>query len=190
VEALTRVPETGSVLTVSPSAVQGLTPVPVVLRNAAAASVSWQADANSDWLQVSPREGRLGSRGRVELHLAVTESAPEGDVRGAVRVTSHDGSVAIVRLVATVERPPDLAAAADGCDVTATVEDEGEVRSVELRWLERSTTRIEPMVLDAAQWRARLPAVTTATRWWVTAVDARGNVARTTDVVSPAGACT
>ncbi len=106
-------------------------------------------------------------------------------MRGAVQIRGRDGSAAVVRLATTIERPPDVAATAEGCAVMATVEDEGEVRTVELHWLEpggpRPTERTAVLLAEAAGYGGRLPNAASPTIWWVTAADARGNRARTGD---------
>jgi hypothetical protein len=117
-------------------------------------------------------------------------------VRGSVQITGRDGSATVVRLAATIERPPDVAATAEGCDVQAVVEDEGEVRAVQLHWYDppatpgaRGDERIEPMAAGAAAYLAKLPGGAVPITWWVTATDARGNGARTADAVLPPLSC-
>lgn len=190
VEALTRVPDGGSALVVDPAAVEGTTPPPVVLANRSGRAVEWAATADVAWLQVVPADGALEPGGRTELRIGVTSAAPEGPARGAVRISATDGSATVVRLSTTVERPPEVAATATGCDISVTVEDEGEVRAVELHWVEGpADERVVPLPAGDAGYTGRLVNSPGATTWWVTASDARGNVARTPDENVPANTC-
>jgi hypothetical protein len=182
VEALTRVPDAGSALAVDPASLDGTTPPPVILANRADRAIEWTASPDVPWLRVVPAEGTLRPGSRAQLRLGVTAEAPEGDVRGAVRISGTDGSTTMVRLAATVERPPEVAAAAQGCDVTATVDDDGEVRAVELHWREAGgAERVVALPSTDAVYAGRLPNGLAAMVWWVTASDARGNTARTPD---------
>ena len=185
VAALTSVPEAGNALTVSPSVVEGPLAPPIALRNTSGREVRWQADADVDWLQVTPAGGTLEAGETSTLRLSIAADAPEGDVRGAVRITGAEGSVTLVRLMATVERPPDVAATADGCAVTVTVEDEGQVSHVELH----EGTSTTPLPPTSGGYAGRLRNTPTPTLWWVTAVDARGNETRTPDRLLPANTC-
>lgn len=182
VEALTRVPDAGSLLTVEPPELDGTTPPPVVLTNRSDAAIEWAAEPDVPWLQVKPADGALEPGGTAELRVGVTSSAPEGPARGAVRISGTDGSAAVVRLSTTVERPPEVAATATGCDISVTVEDEGEVRAVELHWIDGPTPeRVIALPSGDAGYTGRLANSLTPIAWWVTASDARGNVARTPD---------
>jgi hypothetical protein len=182
VEALTRVPDRGSALTVAPTALEGTRPPPVVLANRSDAAIEWVAEADVEWLQVEPADGALEPGARTELRVGVTSSAPEGPARGAVRISGTDGSAAVVRLATTVERPPEVAATATGCDISVTVEDEGEVRAVELHSVDGAAgERVVALPAGDAGYRGRLANSRSPVTWWVTASDARGNVARTPD---------
>jgi hypothetical protein len=185
VEALTKVPTSGSALLVSPATVTDPSPRPVTLRNTSDRAIGWSAAPETTWLTVSPAQGRLEPGGDVAMQLVVGPGAPEGDIRSAVRVTGDDGSTTVVRLATTIDRPPDVAATAEGCTVTAMVEDESEVAAVTLRWLERRPGRDDTSEASARMARgqsgydARLPTASVPTPWWVEAQDARGNKART-----------
>lgn len=185
VAALTEVPAEGSALAVSPSVVEGPLAPPVALSNNSGHEVRWEADADVDWLQVAPSEGRLEAGETSTLRLAIGADAPEGDVRGAVRITGAEGSVTLIRVTTTVERPPDVAATADGCAVTVTVEDEGQIRTVELH--EGAATTPLPPTSDGYAGRLRNSSIPTF--WSVTAVDARGNRTRTPDRLLAANTC-
>jgi hypothetical protein len=190
VEALTRVPEAGSALTVTPASLVGTTPPPVVLRNGSDAAIEWAAQSDVPWLQVLPSGGALAPGAELALHVGVTAAAPEGPSRGAVRISGTDGSAAVVRLSTTVERPPEVAATATGCDISVTVEDEGEVRAVELHSVVGgSAERVVPLPAGEAGYAGSLANDSSPTAWWVTASDARGNVGRTPDETVPPDTC-
>ncbi len=196
VEALTRVPETGSVLEAQPAAVDGPQPTAVRLTNRSAAPVAWVAVPDAAWLSVSPAEGRLEPGEAVSLRVILADHAPEGDVRASVQNSGRDGSATVVRATATIEHPPDVAATIEVCNVEATVEDEGEVEDVSLHWLEpasaaaaRPVERSARLLANAGGYGASLPASTAALTWWVTAEDARGNRARTPDAILMPGSC-
>ncbi len=190
VEALIRIPVAGTSLTVDRAALEGTTPPPVMLANLTDRTVGWAASADATWLLVTPSEGTLEPGARIKLRIGVTPDAPEGSLRGAVRISGNDGSATLVRLSATVERPPEVVATATGCDIAATVEDESEVRAVELHWVEGTASeRIIPLPSGAAGYSGRLPNGRAAMVWWVTASDARGNTARTPSENLAAGTC-
>jgi hypothetical protein len=190
IEALTRLPAGGSALDVDRSSVEGTTPPPVTLSNVADRAVEWTATPDVAWLQVTPSTGTLGPGQRATLRLGVTPDAPEGAVHGAVRISGIEGSTAVVRLSTTVERPPEVGATAQACAIAATVEDEGEVRAVELHWREQTVERLVPLRADdAGGYAGALPPSESPMTWWVTASDARGNTGRTPDQHLTAGAC-
>ena len=154
------------------------------LVNTSAKDVGWEAGADADWLEVEPRSGRLGPRREQVLRFSGTP--PEGDIRTTLRVEGDDGSAAAATLTGTVEHPPDLGAAADGCRVSAVVEDEAEV-ALTLHASDAAGTETRlPMALDGMHATADLPPGRPLT-WWVSAVDGRGNQARTPDMVLPQG---
>lgn len=191
VDALTRVPAAGSVLVVTPRVLEGSTPPPVVLTNRSDAAVAWVAAPDVGWLQIAPAEGTLEPGSETELRVGVTSAAPEGPARGAVRISGADGSAAVVRLSTIVERPPLVAATASGCDISVTVEDEGEVRAVELHSITGAPAAEHVVALAAggAGYVGRLVNSVLPTSWWVTASDARGNVGRTPDENVPPNTC-
>ncbi|HVM02441.1 MAG TPA: hypothetical protein VM263_07195 [Acidimicrobiales bacterium] len=156
----------------------------VSLLNVSGAEVAWEASADAPWLRVDPPRGRLGPRREQVLRLS--GSPPEGEVRTTVRVEGDDGSAAAATLTGTVEHPPDLEASARGCVVTAVVEDEAEVAlSLHVRDAAGTETRT-PMALAETAAAGSLPPGRPLT-WWVSAVDGRGNQARTPDVAVPGG---
>lgn len=182
-QALTKVPVAPGSLQLVPATVQ-VGAVEVSLVNPGAAAVAWEAATDVPWLHVDPRAGRLAAGDTQVLRLR--GEPPEGEVRASVIVSGEDGSAAAAVVEGTVERPPDLGASADGCRVTAVVEDEGEV-SLTLHWRGRDGEGTSVMAGTADAMVAQLPAATGALTWWVTAVDGRGNQARTFDVALPGG---
>ena len=183
-QALTKLPvDVGSLhllpTTLAPAARQ------LSLANRSDVTVAWEAAADAPWLAVSPVSGRLMPG--TEQVLRLRGSPPEGDVRASVRVTGDDGSAVIATVTGTVEHPPDLGAAADGCRVTADVEDEGEVALV-LHWrVGTGPERTTAMRVVDAKASGTLPPAAAPLTWWVSAVDGRGNQARTPDVAVPTG---
>ena len=146
-----------------------------MLSNRSDAAVEWVAEPDVTWLQVEPADGTLDPGATAALRVGVTSAAPEGPARGAVRISATHGSATVVRLSTTVERPPELAATATGCDISVTVEDEGEVRAVELHWIEGAAgERVVALPLGDAGYTGRLANSLTPVVWWVTASDGRG----------------
>lgn len=182
-QALTRLPLDASSLQLAPADLEPSTGE-VSLANDSSEAVSWEAAADAQWLAVSPASGRLEPGDQQVLLLQ--GSPPEGEVRASVRVTGDDGSTTVAAVAGTVERPPDLGAAADGCTVTADVEDEANV-ALTLHWRDaggdHTAAMTEPVESKSS---GGLPPATALT-WWVSAIDGRGNQARTADVALPAG---
>ena len=183
-QALTRLPLDAPSLLLAPASLAPTTRH-LSLANVSSDTVAWEAAADVPWLEVSPVAGRLAPGARQVLVLK--GSPPEGEVHASVRVAGDDGSAAMATVSGTVEHPPDLSAAAEGCTVRADVEDEGEV-SLTLHWRVGGVERTEAMSGPAdAKSIATLPSGVASLTWWVSAVDGRGNQARTPDVlVSPA----
>lgn len=183
VDALTKLAAAGGTLRLVPAQVDPHAGR-VALANGSGVPVSWDAAGDAPWLEVSPPAGRLAPG--EEQVLVLQGAPPEGDVRASVRVTGDDGSVAMTAVAGTVEHPPDLGATADGCRVTADVEDEGEV-TLTLHWrtggVETTAAMTPPVEATSV---AMLPPSTPLT-WWVSAIDGRGNQARTPDVQVAAG---
>lgn len=194
-KALTIVPAGGNSLVVTPSKVEGLNPPPVVLSNRSERELRWEAMSDASWLRVLPADGRLAPGGTSTLRLTVSPDAPEGELKAAVRIAGVDGSVGVVRVAATVERPPDVAASVDGCVVVAAVEDEGQIRSVELHRGEATGLTssgpgdVSAMDPTSGGYGARVRSGLVPMVWWVTAVDARGNKSSTSPSSLPVGAC-
>lgn len=182
-QALTKVPAAAGSLQLVPATVRVATGE-VALVNPGAGTVAWEAATDAPWLHVSPERGRLAAGETQALRLR--GEAPEGEVRALVTVAGDDGSAAATTVEGTVERPPDLTASADGCRVTVVVEDEGEV-SLILHWRGSDGERTSVMAGGPDAMVADLPAATAPLTWWVTAVDGRGNQARTPDVALPGG---
>jgi hypothetical protein len=181
--ALGRMPAATGTLELLPTELE-LSAGEVSLLNTSSDDVAWEARADAPWLQVDPPGGRLGAKREQVLRLS--GSPPEGEIRTVVRVEGDDGSAAAVALTGTVEHPPDLGASADGCRVSAVVEDEAEVAlTLHARDAAGAESRL-PMSLADMEATADLPPGRALT-WWVSAVDGRGNQARTPDVALPLG---
>lgn len=189
VESLTRLPPPTPELQVQPTSLHGVLPQTVELHNASGRSLSWQAEPDVPWLELSPASGRL-EPGRSALMRLALQAAPEGELRAVVRVSATNGSATVVRLAASVEHPPDIAASVRGCEVLATVEDEGVVVSVALHWAEPSRgTGSVAMHPSGHAFSGRLPEGGEGLKWWVSAADARGNASRSSELALPAGTC-
>lgn len=182
VAVLSQAPLTASPLELAPATVE-LAAGRVDLVNRSDTPVRWEAAVDAAWLSVSPDEGRLPPGATQVLRLQ--GSPPEGEVRAAVRVSAGDGSAVAATLVGTAEHPPDLDALVDGCEVQAAVEDEGDV-TVTLHWRDAAgAVRTTAMPVGETGARAPLPSGVGPGTWWVSAVDGRGNQARTPDTPSP-----
>ncbi len=197
VTTLTKVPAAGSALRVDPEAVAGVAPSPVRLTNRAARPVTWDATTDATWLSVSPAAGHLEPGETAVLRVTIATDAPEGDLRGSVQVSGRDGSASVVRVAASIDHPPDVAAATSGCVVTAIVEDESEVAGVALHWLHpppiprgQSAEHTDAMGVTTAGYVGNLPAELGPLTWWVSAADARGNRSRTTNETLDPASCT
>jgi len=192
VEALTRTPTTGSELSIEPARVRVVpgTPATFTLASHSAGAVTWKATLDPDWLQAYPPSGQLKPGRSVTLSVMANATVPEGDNRGLVTVTASDGSTAVVHVDSTVERPPDVATSVSTCTVSATVEDESGVGPVLLHWLEpKSKEQTAPMAQGPTAYAASLPSRPDPVTWWVTAVDGRGNRAKTPNEVLNPGTC-
>ncbi|HZQ26780.1 MAG TPA: hypothetical protein VFA94_03675 [Acidimicrobiales bacterium] len=188
VEALTALPAGAGTLTLSASTFNASTGT-VDLGDRSARSVRWRAVANVPWLTVSPAAGQLAPGDSVSIRLRILDTAPEGDLKAAVTFTADNGDTLGLVGAGTIEHPPDLAARRTRCSVVARAEDEGKVASVMLHWREARVERTIDLAGDqqSQDYRGALPP--TATSWWVTAVDARGNVASTPEERLPTPAC-
>jgi hypothetical protein len=189
VDALTKIPAAGTTLDVTPSLLETSSPPAVVLRNLSDRALTWKATADAPWLSASPNAGRLNPGGFETISLSLSQSSPEGELRAAVTFTAQDGSTAITRLHTIVGRPPDVATTLNGCAITAAVVDESQIDSVVLHWREplggRVVDRSAVMGHSAAGYTATLPAPAAGQAWWVTATDALGNTAHTTEQTAP-----
>lgn len=158
------------------------------LENRTGRAVSYRAAMSSQWASVSPRTGRLRSGASVVLVVRALETAPEGVSRTTLTVTTSAGGVTTAEIGWTLENPPDLSAVADGCAVDVHVVEEGELASLVLHWRD-STEHEQPITPSADGYRVELKPEGQDITYWVTAVDGRGNQARTADQVIPVGAC-
>jgi hypothetical protein len=188
VEALTALPAGAGTLGLS-HATFNASNTAVDLSNRSATSIRWRAAANVPWLTVSPSEGRLDPGDSADVRLRILDAAPEGDLKATVTFTADNGDTVGLAGTGTIERPPDLAARRTRCSVVARAEDEGKVSAVVLHWREAKVERTIDLSGDqqSQDYRGALPP--SATSWWVTAVDARGNVASTPEEKLPSPAC-
>jgi hypothetical protein len=150
----------------------------VELTNRSGRPVHWTAASEARWLEVRPADGRLDAGQTALLITRIQKSSPEGALRTTVTVTGDDGSAAAAVYETTIERPPDLATLANGCVVSATVEDASGLNAVDLLWTDRAGMHKLQMTVGPAGYTAILPPATPL-NWWVTAQDTRGNQART-----------
>lgn len=176
VAALTRVPSVNA-LAASPASVDA--GEPFTLHNRSKRTVAWEASTSVPWASVVPASGKLDGGRSARLTVRLNRSAPEGELRVDVGITGDDGSATVVHLDDTVEHPPTVAATVDGCHVSASAEDEGQVSVVTLRWTATTGDGARIMSPDGDGYAADLPATADITSWWVDAVDARGNRAST-----------
>lgn len=187
VDELTQVNESGSVLVVAPTSLDPSSS-DLRIRNTSARAVRWELAADADWLEVAPAQGRLAGGESTVVSVRLRDQAPEGGLRATITVSGSDGSTAGATYVATLERPPEVSATREDCVVSATVEDDGSVRSVTLRW-EGPITGQRTMVSHGETWVAELPDNDVALTWFVDAVDDRGNRARSPSEELAPGAC-
>ncbi|MBA3655331.1 MAG: hypothetical protein H0W70_14190, partial [Actinobacteria bacterium] len=150
----------------------------IELVNRSSRSLRWAATADVPWLRIGPARGVLKPGGTALLQIRLQPSSPEGALRTTIRVTGADGSAAAAVYATTVERPPDLATRAEGCHVTATVEDASGVGAVALRWTDTAGAHDVAMGRAESGYAADLPAGVALT-WSVIATDTLGNQART-----------
>ena len=203
VEALTARPAGQGALVLSSSTFDATTHS-VTLTNRSGRSVRWEAAATVPWLRTAPPAGELGAGQSVEVRLVLTEAAPEGEISGTLSFSAPDGSTASMAGAGTIERAPDVAAHREGCEVMATAEDEGRVAAVVLHWRvgppgsAEATDEMQPAGPAAGSgagsasasdsgYHGALPP--TATAWWVTAADGRGNVSHTPEEAVAGPAC-
>jgi hypothetical protein len=179
-ESLTALPSGESALVVQPNrvaAVAGSAAAPVVLRNRSERPVSWTGAA-PEWVRVLPARGDLAPGEAARIRIDLGKAAPEGEIRTTITFSADDGSSAAVQFESTVERPPDIDASAQACEITAAVEDEADVTAVHLHW-RASSEEAAPMIERDDVWTGLLPSSADGLAWWVTATDARGNAAAT-----------
>ena len=187
VQALTKLPSTGGSLTLGPAATNGTTAA-VTLDNSATKNLGWKAELSVPWAEARPASGTVEPNGRGELFVQLLDTAPEGDVRAKLTVTASDGSTAVTELTWTVEREPEIAASATGCDIKVSVVEDGELTALVLHW--RDTVDHEAPITEGPEgYTTMLAPSTVPVTWWITATDARGNSARSPQSVIPPGTC-
>jgi hypothetical protein len=188
VEALTARPSDRGSLRLS-TATFDATSRTVTLTNTSGRRLKWESSATVPWLKTSPGAGSLAAGAAVEVSLLLGE-APEGEIEGAATFAAEDGSTVSLAGAGTVERAPDVAAHRDGCEVSASAEDEGRVAAVVLHWRVGGPAAPEAsdeMRAAGSGYQSSLPA--NASSWFVTAADARGNVSHTPEEPVAGPAC-
>jgi hypothetical protein len=186
VEALTKMPASVA-LTLGPAEVSDDT-ARLHLRNRSDRAVSYRAASSAEWAAITPRTGRIPAHDAAVIAVRALDNAPEGDVTATLTVTTSLGGAMSRDVAFALEHAPDLDATAQGCEVDVHVVEQGQLTSLVLHW--RDT---EEHTSDIAQtpdgYRAQLAPGPQPLTWWVTAVDDRGNEARTPDQVIQPGAC-
>lgn len=191
VDALTALPPGHGALALSATTFDATTDT-VTLTNRSPKRVRWDSAATVPWLRTVPRSGVLAPGASVVVALHIADAAPEGDIAASLSFSSPDGSTVSMAGSGTIERAPDVAAHRDGCEVMATAEDEGRVAAVVLHWRvgaggAEQTDDMGPAASNGSGYHGALPP--TATLWWVTAADARGNISHTPDEAIAPPAC-
>ncbi len=160
----------------------------VRLRNPSDRAVSYRAAVSAEWASVTPNNGRLAPRTSRLLVVRASETAPEGDARATLTITTSANGAMREEITWILERAPDLDATAQGCAVDIHVVEEGELTSLVLHWVDSAEHAVD-ITSGPDGYQAQLNPEGQDVTWWVTAVDARGNQSRTADQVIPAGAC-
>jgi hypothetical protein len=190
VAALTALPSGRGALVLSASTFDATTHS-LTIANRSAHRLRWDSSATVPWVRVTPSSGTLPPGGATVVDLRLLGSAPEGDINAIVTFTGADGSSATATGAGTIERAPDVAAHRAGCEVFASAEDEGRVAAVTVHWRTggpgpaESSDEMQPV--PGGGYHDGLPP--TATVWWVTAADARGNVSHTPEEPVTPPAC-
>ncbi|MGH8972526.1 MAG: hypothetical protein ACRD0C_04915 [Acidimicrobiia bacterium] len=176
------------------------------LANPGAGALDFSARPGAPWLRVEPAEGQLAPGARARLIVVLDrDRAPEGEATSEIRIRSTGGST-VIPVQAAVERVPGLsgltvtpeAVARIGCPgadpavVRVSVVEESGVDRVELHQREgKGAETVSPMVRDGESWSAAFGPFPNAgdIRWWVTAIDIRGNAASSAPEVLAVADC-
>ncbi|MDP1793158.1 MAG: hypothetical protein Q8K63_03380 [Acidimicrobiales bacterium] len=158
------------------------------LRNDSARSVSYTLATSAQWLQLSPVEGRLAPGEAASIAATLSDDAPEGIASATIIVHTASGSTISQEFTWTVERAPELGTILDGCAVSVTVLDDGDLTSLVLHWRDVAEHALD-ISKDAEGYAAELRPDNGPVTYWVTASDTRGNAARTADQLINPGAC-
>lgn len=158
------------------------------LHNGGTSNSAYTVTASVPWVRITPRRGTVVPRETQVITVTALDSAPEGDSRTIVTVTTASGATTTQELNWHVEHPPDLAASADGCTVNVNVVEESNLASLVLHWRDTTEHQVD-ITHNADGYSATLTPEGQPITYWVTATDARGNAARTTDQTIPANAC-
>ena len=176
VDELTQVRKSGSALVVSPLELDPSRP-DLRIVNSSSRDLDWSLATGANWLEVAPARGRLAAGESTTVTVRLLDKAPEGGLRATITVTGSDGSTAGATFAGTLERPPEVSASQQDCLVTASVEDDGRVARVTLKW-EGSVNGKRTLLQRGETWVGDLPAEDVALTWYVEAADDRGNTAR------------
>ena len=178
------------------------------LSNPGGQAVLWSAAGAVGWMSVTPGSGGIAPGGEALVAVRLDrDRAPEGPIATTISVRGAEGAVPVA-VTGAVDRPPRITGAAtdvtevyvDGGDcgpvdatVTVDVTDGQAGGSVVLGW--RTPDHQEHAAAmagtGAGAWQGRLgpfPASGDIV-WWVVAIDAGGNRARSNDRVLPVLDC-
>lgn len=175
-------------LVLAPAQVSGSVAI-IEVRNTTDRAVAFTATASEPWVHIATPKSRVAARGTRSLTLTALDSAPEGVIRATINVMTLGGAGAVEEIEWTIERAPDLDATATGCDVKVNVVEEGDLASVVLHWRDLTGEHSVDITSGAEGYNAELAPEGQDLTYWVTALDARGNQARTADQTIPGNAC-
>jgi hypothetical protein len=183
---LTRVSKSGA-LSIGVPAVAGQI-ASITLHNPTDNVVTYRATTSESWAEVTPPQGTIDPHATKTVVVRALDTAPEGDDRATVTVSTGSGASAAQEVRFTVERAPDLDATANGCTVAVNVVEEGKLTSLVLHWRDTADHEVD-LTEGPNGFQAALAPNGVPVTYWVTAVDDRGNQARTADQTIPANAC-
>lgn len=158
------------------------------LHNDSERVVAFTLSTSADWLRVTPAAGRIEPGASVPLVAELSEDAPEGEPRAAVVAHTPSGATLSREFSWRNERPPELATVLEGCSVSLSVVDDGDLASLVLHWRDTAEHSVE-IAKGVDEYDAVLRPDNGPVTYWVTASDNRGNAARTADQVINPGAC-
>jgi hypothetical protein len=154
----------------------------LTLRNTTDKALRYTLSASTDWLRLSPAEGRIPAGASMPIVATITDDAPEGAPRATVIAHTSSGATLSQEFVWHNERAPELATTLEGCAVGVSVVDDGDLSSLELHWRD-TAEHVLDIANDADRYSAELRPDNGPVTYWVTASDSRGNASRTADAV-------